>query len=101
MRHLVFEITAGYPHVMTKAEMTELLNRRVKEINIRLAALPGVHAEHSGTVYLGDTKELAAENPDQARVMYSVRKDTRKTTWDDVMGEVNKVYAPKYNFVKF
>lgn len=101
MRHLVFEITAGYPDVMTKAGMTELLNRRINEIDFRLASLPGVYAAHSGVVYLGETRELAAEKPDQARVMFSVRKDTRKTTWDDVMGEVNKVYAPKYNFVKF
>ncbi len=101
MRHLVFEITAGYPHTMTKAEMTELLNRRVKEINTNLAKLPGVHATNSFIVYLGDTKQIAAEKPDQARVMFAVRKDSRQATWKRIMTEVNKVYAPKYNFVNF
>lgn len=86
---------------MNKAEMTAKITEMVKDVNINLGKLDGVHAQHSDVVYYGDTKELAKTNPDQARVLFAVRKEGRKTTWADIMEAVNEIYAPHYKFQPF
>lgn len=90
-------LIAGYPHKMSKDEMTAKMNSMVKEVNTNLGMLSGVYAEHSNIVYYGD----AIGKPDQARVLFGVRKEGRKTTWNDIMEAVNKVYAPSYKFQNF
>ena len=87
---------------MSKEEMTEKINRMAAEIKENLAKLPGISFVNSGSVYyLGDTPASATENPDQARIMFGVGKDGRKTTWGAIMEVVNKTYAPLYKFVNF
>lgn len=101
MRHLTFILCSGYPEKMNKAEMTAKITEMVKNVNINLSKLDGVHVQHSNVVYYGDTKELAKTNPDQARVLFTVQKEGRKTTWTDVMEAVNEIYAPHYKFQSF
>ena len=73
----------------------KLLNRTAGKICLKLLCLPGVE------VRVTEPYQLSFPEPDpclQWRVNFWVRKD-RRTTWNQIMETVNKVFAPAYKFI--
>ncbi len=94
MKTLTFMLTAGYPYEMSEPEMMDKINAMVEEVQTNLSTLPGVKYER-GNIYKVRSVE---DGTTQARCIFWVTKKGRTTTWDTIMGEVNKTYAPKYQF---
>lgn len=92
MRTLTFEQIADSRFIAdTEAE----IKRMEAEITANIAQLHGV------TLRTGVVRLLAGwgDGTHQHRQTYYIRKEGRKTTWDNVMEAVNKVRAPYYQFI--
>lgn len=95
MKTLTFSLVAGYPNKMSEPEMQNKIESMIKEVCNNLRQLSGVSVEFANPVWYVDENG----NKDQVRAKFWVTKQGRKTTWDDIMGEVNKTYGPHYKFV--
>lgn len=92
MRTLTFEQIADSRFIVdTEAE----IKRIQAEITANVAQLHGVTLE-AGEIRLLDGW---GDGTHQHRQTYLIRKEGRKTTWDNVMEAVNQVRAPYYRFI--
>lgn len=92
MRTLTFEQIADSRFIGdTEAE----IKRIEAEITANIAQLHGV------TLKAGEVRLLDGwgDGTHQHRQAYYIRKEGRKTTWNNIMEAVNKVRAPHYRFV--
>jgi len=77
-----------------------LLQERMKAIEERLSALPGVNVLRDN-YYRLDWPETGNEAAHfQYRVNYYIEKNTRAVTWNDIMIIVNDVRPVPYDWVK-
>lgn len=76
-----------------------LLEERVKAIVDKLSSIDSICVSH-GEIYRIDWEEREDEPAHiQYRAKFSVKKTTRKVTWDDVYGLINEVHPVRYRFV--
>lgn len=76
----------------------QLLAKRIEKIVSLLRTMDGVHVFHDGISKL--TFE-GPENNEQYRCRFWVRKDNRKTTWNDIYKVINSVKSVPYKFVEY
>ena len=69
----------------------DIRNRKRKIISL-LKDMEGLHVGHDVE------RKISWPDGEQFRCKFYVRKDGRKTTWNDVMAAVNSVHAVPYRF---
>ena len=74
----------------------EQLEEMDREIKDSLKNLPGVKLETIRHIYHITFENGATE---QWRITYRVSKTSRDTSWNDIMGKINKIQAPFYKRV--
>ncbi len=77
----------------TKEELVQM----DKELKESLKELSGVRLVVARPIYEIDWSKESPEEPfKQWRIIYRVYKDSREVSWNEVMGRINKIYAPFY-----
>lgn len=95
MRTLTFEqITDS----RFNADIEQLLAERTTKIVSLLKNMDGVHVFHDGIRKLTFPKP---ENNEQCRCQFWVRKDNKKTTWNDIYKTINSIKPVPYKFVEY
>lgn len=78
-----------------KEKLLNVLEKRMKEIETKLSGLPGVEVMRTEPYKL----DLDRGDHIQYRVTYYIQKQTKKVTWDHIMGIVNSVKAVPYDWI--
>lgn len=95
MRTLIFEqITDS----RFDTNIEQLLAERTTTIISLLRRMDGVHVFHDGIrkFTFGEP-----ENNEQYRCQFWVRKDNKKTTWNDIYKTINSIKPVPYEFVEY
>ena len=76
----------------------QLIAERTTTIISLLRSMDGVHVFHDGIRKLTFDDP---ENNEQYRCQFWVRKDNKKTTWNDIYKAINSIKPVPYKFVEY
>ena len=95
MRTLTFEQITDTR--FENGDIEQILAERIDKICEMLNRMEGVHFFHFGIKKI----TFENENNSQCRCQFWVKKDSRKTTWNDIFKTINSIKAVPYRFVEY
>ena len=98
-RTLTFTQVLSFEVIEQEQEAQDTLMRRCAGIKDHLVDLPGVQVVEIGTPRYYHFPVPQQDKPHQWRMSMFVKKQGRKTTWDDIQRTVNKSCAVAYKYL--